>query len=71
MPNAHTNNITAIITVAKITIHGMLYTANITFRIKDKLSTIKLFKKIKIIIIIVPHILISRCRLLSLIDILP
>lgn len=45
MPNAHTNNITAIITVAKITIHGMLYTANITFRIKDKLSTIKLFKK--------------------------
>ncbi len=45
MPNAHTNNITAIIAVAKITINGMLYTANINFRIKDKILTIYPFIK--------------------------
>ena len=33
MPNTNMNNITAIIAVAKITIIGMLYTANINFRI--------------------------------------
>lgn len=51
MPNAHTNNITAIIAVAKITINGRLYTANISFRIKEKILTINSFIK-KIIIIL-------------------
>ena len=37
MPNTNMNNITAIIAVANITINGMLYTANINFKIKDKI----------------------------------
>ena len=47
MPNAHKNNITAIIAATKITIVGMLYTANINFRIKDKIVTINPFIKKK------------------------
>lgn len=45
MPNAHKNNITDKIAVAKITINGMLYTANINFKIKDKIVTINPFIK--------------------------
>lgn len=45
MPTAHNNNITAIIAVAKRTINGMLYTANINFKTKDKIVTINPFIK--------------------------